>query len=134
MADWEKISDDALLKHLAFDSAEASRCERILRHKATVAVKDLAEKLGGVMGSVHRLAQLLGEKAGEMQRQAKDSARAQGRQQAALIFLSLVLAASTALYTWITWEAVEAQRQSNEIQRQLLDLQRGAQPAKPGKG
>jgi hypothetical protein len=43
--------------------------------------------------------------------------------------LTVVLAISTALYTWITWQSVAAMREANEIQRQLLQLQKAGSSA-----
>jgi len=41
-----------------------------------------------------------------------------------LFALNFVIAASTMLYTWITWQSVRAMREGNEIQQQILQLQK----------
>lgn len=58
-------------------------------------------------------------------REMQDSiSTAQSRQQWVVITLSVVIALSTVFYTWVTWESVTAMRESNTIQRQMLDVQR----------
>ena len=41
-----------------------------------------------------------------------------------LFVLNLVIAAATIIYVWITWWSVSATREGNEIQRQILLLQK----------
>jgi hypothetical protein len=55
----------------------------------------------------------------------KHFAESQRRHQVAvLVILSAFIAVATALYTWITWESVVARREANELQKQLIELQR----------
>jgi hypothetical protein len=61
----------------------------------------------------------------------KQFAESQRRQQlTVVIILSAVIAVATALYTWITWESVAARREANELQKQLIELQRAGPPSK----
>jgi uncharacterized protein HemX len=61
----------------------------------------------------------------------KQFAESQRRQQAAVVvILSVVIALATALYAWVTWESVAARREANELQRQLIELQRATPPSK----
>jgi len=61
----------------------------------------------------------------------KQFAESQRRQQVSLVvILSVVIAVATALYTWITWESLAARREANELQRQLIELQRAGPPSK----
>jgi hypothetical protein len=61
----------------------------------------------------------------------KQFAESQRRQQlTVVIILSAVIAVATALYTWITWESVAARREANELQKQLIELQRAIPPSK----
>ena len=58
-------------------------------------------------------------------------AESQRRQQVMVaVTLSTVIAVATALYTWITWESVVARREANEIQKQLLELQKVSSTSK----
>lgn len=60
----------------------------------------------------------------------KQFAQSQHRQQVVVVILSAVIAVATALYTWITWESVVANREANELQRQLLELQKASPASK----
>jgi len=61
----------------------------------------------------------------------KQFAESQRRQQVSLVVaLCVVIAIATALYTWITWESVAARREANDLQRQLIELQRAGPPSK----
>jgi len=54
----------------------------------------------------------------------------QRRQQVAIaVILSAVTAIATTLCSWITWESVGARREANELQRQLIELQRTSSPS-----
>lgn len=61
----------------------------------------------------------------------KQLAESQRRQQVTVVvILSAVIAVATALYTWVTWQSVAARREANELQRQLIELQRAGPPPK----
>jgi hypothetical protein len=61
----------------------------------------------------------------------KQFADSQRRQQVAIVvILSAVTAIATALCTWITWESVAARREANELQKQLIELQRAIPPSR----
>jgi hypothetical protein len=61
----------------------------------------------------------------------KQFAESQRRQQiAAVAILSAVTVVATGLCTWITWESVGVRREANELQRQLIELQRAGPPSK----
>jgi hypothetical protein len=58
-------------------------------------------------------------------------AESQRRQQlAVVVILSAVTAVATGLCTWITWESVAVRREANELQRQLIELQRARPSSK----
>jgi hypothetical protein len=61
----------------------------------------------------------------------KQFAELQRRQQlAVVVILSAVTAVATGLCTWITWESMAVRREANELQRQLIELQRASPPSK----
>jgi hypothetical protein len=61
----------------------------------------------------------------------KQFAQSQRRQEVVIVlFLSAVIAIATAIYTWNTWKSVVAIREANEIQRQLLELQKASSLSK----
>jgi hypothetical protein len=51
-------------------------------------------------------------------------AKSQRRQQVAVVVILSAVTAVTGLCTWNTWESVAARREANELQRQLIELQR----------
>ena len=54
--------------------------------------------------------------------EAIDKAVAQSRtSQVWLTVLTFVIAVATVTYTWVTWESVQAQREANTIQEQLIN-------------
>ncbi|MEX0739046.1 MAG: hypothetical protein WD071_06875 [Pseudohongiella sp.] len=114
--DWKDISDDELLN---FDGAQTnliSRYERIMQKKMIENVNNLNLKITGLMETIYRASQGLKDR-------FDASAKAQKKQQNIIIALTIVIAISTALYTFITWQSVSAMRESNDIQRQLLELE-----------
>jgi hypothetical protein len=61
----------------------------------------------------------------------KQFAESQRRQQVAVVvILSALTAVATGFCTWITWESVAVRREANELQRQLIELQRASPPSK----
>ena len=124
--DWKDMTDDELLNFDGSQTALIARYERIMQKRSTDAVIGLETKLVGLMETIHRASQLLQEKADKLFSMYDSISRAQTRQQNILIVLSIVVAFSTAAYTWITWQSVAAMREANDIQRQLLQLQQSA--------
>lgn len=139
-ADWQKITDDEILNSTGMrENATIARYERILQKRMTDAALELRDKLTGLMETAHRASQGLQEKSDHLIGAYKEISESQGRQQKAIIGLSLVVAMSTVAYTWITYESVIAMREANVIQLQLLELQKksvsAAQPlSKEGAG
>jgi len=125
MAEWPKISIDSILDDTSGpQNPNTARFNRILQHRSTEATLALADKLTGVMETIHRVGQLFDARASEMKEQSRAISDAQSRQQKAVFLLTGVIAISTAMYTGITAWSVYVANQGNEIQRQLLELQR----------
>jgi hypothetical protein len=126
--DWQEVSDEEILNFSDAQTGVIARYERIMQKRSIDAVTSLRDKLTGLMETIYRASQGLQEKADEKIRELsaiyERTSKSQSRQQVVLIALSIVVAASTAAYTWITWESVAAMRESNDIQRQLLELQK----------
>jgi hypothetical protein len=121
--DWRQISDDEILNFDGPQTAEIARYERIMRQRSVEATRSLRDGLAGLMETIYRASQLLKERADALLNEQKASAATQGRQQKLVIALTVVIAAATAMYTWITWESVKAMREGNAIQKELLLLQ-----------
>ena len=76
------------------------------------------------METIYRASQGMKEKTDELITLYGKFTKSQGRQQIIIIILTVVIAASTAVYTWITWESVSAMHEANKIQMQLLELKK----------
>ncbi len=124
-SDWKHITDDEILNFTGTrESPNTARYERILQKRMTDATGELKDKLTGLMEAVNRASQGLQEKTDQLIATYARISESQGRQQLVIIILSIVVALSTAVYTWITWQSVVAMREANEIQKQLLALQK----------
>jgi hypothetical protein len=124
--DWKDIDDDEILNFSGPQTAEIARYERIMQKRSIEAVVGLRDKVTGLMETVYRASQGLQEKSEQLFVLYARISKAQGRQQLILIILSVVVALSTAAYTWITWQSVAAMRDANEIQKQLLEMQKAS--------
>jgi hypothetical protein len=155
-SEWEKITDDQICSFTGVPAnPETARYERILQvrlrqkltglieqiHRSTQLISErtdglkevmqsstenLSKKVEGLVNAFQSSTEVLSKKTDELKSTYEKIANSQGRQQFALILLSLVVAAATVLYTWITWKQVEATRTSNAIQQQMLSAQREA--------
>ena len=125
--DWKDISDDEILNLAGSQSAEViARYERIMQKRSIDAVASLRDKVTGLMETIYRASQGLQDKTDQLLALYNRISAAQSRQQVVVIILAIVVAVSTAAYTWITWQSVAAMREANEIQRQLLELQKSS--------
>ena len=122
--DWKEISNDEILNFDGSQTAIMARYERIMQQRSIDALTGLRDKVTGLMETIYRASQGIQEKTDRLLELYDRISRSQARQQAVLIALSVVVALSTAVYTWITWQSVAAMRDANEIQRQLLRLQK----------
>jgi len=131
--DWKEISNDEILNFDGSQTAIMARYERIMQQRSTDAVVGLRDKVTGLMETIYRASQGIQEKTDKLLELYNRISASQSRQQTIVIVLTVVLAISTALYTWITWQSVAAMREANEIQRQALQLQKssGATPTTP---
>ena len=126
--DWKEISNDEILNFDGSQTAITARYERIMQQRSTEAVIALRDKVTGLMETIYRASQGIQEKTDKLLDLYNRISESQARQQRVVIGLTVVLAISTALYTWITWQSVAAMREANEIQRQLIRLQKASGP------
>lgn len=124
--DWKDITNDEMLNFDGSQTAIMARYERIMQQRSTEAVTGLRDKVTGLMETIYRATQGLQEKTDKLLELYDRMSRSQARQQNVVIGLTVVLAFSTAIYTWITWQSVSVMREANEIQRQVLQLQKGS--------
>jgi hypothetical protein len=114
-----KDSIDRLLNGEVAPPHEIARLDRIMQYRTAEAMNGLSNRLTGVMDTSHRAAQLGQEKADDAIRQVSKTGVANGKQQKAMIGLTVALVVCTLAYTGITaWSAYEM-RQSNLIQADL---------------
>lgn len=126
--DWKDISSDEILNFDGSQTAIMARYERIMQQRSTEAVTGLRDKVAGLMETIYRASQGIQEKTDKLLELYNRISSSQARQQTVVIVLTVVVAVSTALYTWITWQSVAAVREANDIQRQLLELQKASVP------
>lgn len=96
--DWKEISDDENLNFEGGNTALNARYDRILRHKETLALKQLKESIS-------------------------NAAKLQSRSLWVTLGLTAVIAIATIFYTVSTWQSVQVQREANAIQREVLETQ-----------
>ncbi len=122
--DWKEITDDEILNFEEAHTAKMARYERIMRQRNNESLNSLRDKVTGLMETIYRASQGMKEKTDELITLYGKFTKSQGRQQIIIIILTVVIAASTAVYTWITWESVSAMHEANGIQTQLLGLEK----------
>jgi hypothetical protein len=118
--DWKEITNDDLLNFDGPQTAEIARYERILRQRTVEALGQVWAGLFDVKKSLHHVGEMFEARMLESERLQRESAVSQGRLQRVTIGLTVVIAIATVVYTWITWQSVQAQREANAIQREAL--------------
>lgn len=122
--DWKDIGDDDILNYEGAQTGDMARYERIMQKRSIDALHSVNDKLVGLTGTLYRASQGLKEKSDELIGLYDKFSKAQSRQQNVVISLSVVVALSALSYTFITWQSVTAVRESNQIQREFLKLER----------
>ena len=96
-----------------------------------IILQGLTDKVHALSEHVYKAHQGIKEKtdeiSGKYEATSKKQAKIQNQLQIMIVLLTLVIAISTAFYTWITWESVSTMRDANEIQRQFLDIEKTKQ-------
>lgn len=118
--DWKEITDDELLNFDGPQTAEIARYERILRQRTVDALRQVWAGLFDVKKSLHIVGDKFEARMLESEKLQRESSASQERLQRVTIGLTVVIAIATIVYTWITWQSVQAQREANAIQREAL--------------
>ena len=121
---WKDLTDDEMLNFEEPQTAVIARYDRIMQKHATQAMLGLKDRLTGLGETIYKMHLGLSDKADEAFRLYERGARAQAQQQRAIRMLTWVIALSTVAYTGITAASVWATFQSNNTQRESLELQR----------
>ena len=114
--DWKEIDTEELLNFEEPQTAQIARYERIMQQRNIEAINLLKDKVTGLTETIYRASQ-------GIQQKYDAYSYSQTKQQHIIIALTLVIAFSTVLYTYITWQSVSAMKESNSIQKQLLQLE-----------
>lgn len=118
--DWKQIDIDEILN---FDEAHTGRMaqyERIMRHREIEALHGVRAGLFDVKKTIHLTYDRLEKRLEVLEGVQAGAAKTQGTFQRITIVLTVVIALATIAYTLVTWQAVQAQRDANEIQEQVL--------------
>lgn len=115
---------DRLLNAEVAPPHEIARLDRIMQYRNAEAMNGLSNKLNGVTETIYRAAQLAQDKADEAIRQVTESSVAQGKQQKAMIGLTVALVACTLVYTFITGWSTHEMSKSNMIQAEVAKAAR----------
>ena len=114
--DWKEIDTDEVLNFEGPQTAQIARYERIMQQRNVEATTLLKDKVTGLAETLYRASQ-------GIQGKYESFSKSQTKQQNIIIALTIVIALSTTVYTFITWQSVTAMRESNKIQNQLLQLE-----------
>jgi hypothetical protein len=137
---WTEYTEDELLNFDGPQTAEIARYDRIMQKHGIDSMHGLKDRLAGLSETLTdvgtRLTDLgdnitlmhegLTEKADEASKLYQRELQAQEKQQKAIRWLTIMIAASIVLYILITGASVWATIQSNHIQREMLEFQEHA--------
>ena len=115
-ADWTKIKIDELLNWDGAQTDQIARYDRIMRHRETVELENVRNALSDLKGAVYKSTKRL-------ETSINEAAKKQGKAQKVGIALTVVITIATVAYAGTTWLSVQTQREANEIQRELIELQ-----------
>ncbi len=125
-----QLDDEQLQRAVTHNRYAKVEWERRLAQRVADAVNRLGDKITGLMETIYRASQGIQEKTDNLLGLFDRISQSQKRQQNIVIVLTVVLALSTLAYTLITWLSVSAMNEANEIQRQVLQIQRVASEKK----
>lgn len=115
--DWTDISEDDLLNYEGGNTGQMDRYDRIMRRNTNL-------ELRNVHAGLHDLKIATIKSSERIESALKDAANSSKKFQKATIALTLVIAISTAIYTWVTWSSVQASLEANTIQKEWLELEK----------
>ncbi len=121
---WEEIKTDEMLNYEGGQTHEIARYDRIMRHREIVELINVSNALFDLKGAVHKSTK-------QLETSINEAAKKQERAQKVGIALTVVIAIATVAYAGTTLWSVQTQREANEIQRELLELQSTAIPHSP---
>ena len=114
--DWDELTNDEILNFEEAHTGKMARYERVMQQRNIESTNLLKDKITGLTETIYRASQGLQDK-------YEAFSLSQAKQQNKIFWLTVVIALSTAVYTVITWQSVTAMNKSNNIQRQLLQIE-----------
>lgn len=118
--DWTTINTDDLLNWDGAQTDQIARYDRIMRHRETLALENVSNAMFDLKSAMHKSTKRL-------ETSIDTAAEKQGRLQLLGIVLTVVIAFASIAYAVTTVLSVQAQREANAIQRELLSS-RNAEP------
>ena len=115
---WQNKTDGEPLNFDGSQTGLIAQYERIMAKKTIDALMEVRAGLFDVKRAMHFVTDQLDSRLKELQKAQDDAAKSQGKLQRVAIWLTVVIALSTVVYTWITWQSVQVQREANQIQRE----------------
>ncbi|WP_196161326.1 hypothetical protein [Reinekea sp. G2M2-21] len=112
---WNEIETDDILNFHGAQTADIARYQRIMEFKNIQALSELRAGLFELQKTIHIVGDKAEERLKSVEQSQKSASEAQGKMNAITIALTVVIALSTAVYTWITWESLKVQKDSNRI-------------------
>lgn len=122
MPDWKDIDIDEILNFDDAQTGKMARYERIMRHKEVMALEKVWNGLTSMKQSLNTATDKIEKQLKNIEQNEKKIAQQNTRLQFITILLTVVIAAATVAYTVITWKSVQAQRETNEIERMKLTI------------
>lgn len=116
MDDWKKIKIDTILNYTDANTGQMNRYDRIMRQYEVEALSSVRAGLFDLKKSIRHVGNSLGERIESFENVTTKATQRQGKLQVVTVWLTVVIALSAVGYTWVTWESVQVQRESNRIQ------------------
>ena len=129
--DWKELTDDDLLNYEGPLTAQIARYDRIMAKKMHDALQNVWGGLFDVKKTMHSSTAKIEVRLTESEKIQRKAAASQTTLQGVTIALTVVIALSTVVYTWITGQSVQAQREANQIQREQRAAEANAKPIQP---
>jgi len=118
---WEELTNEDLLNLSGNQSPEViARYQRIMDKKIVDALGQVWAGLFDLKKTMHSVTDKLEARLVSAEETQRQAALSQGNLQRVTVALTIVIALSTVIYTVITWQSVQAQREANQIQRSAV--------------
>ena len=115
--DWKEISTDEILNFDGTSTADIARYDRIMKQRDIEATNQLKAEVNELTETISKASQGAQEK-------YEAYSSSQSKQQMIIILLTVAIAVFTFFYTVSTWKSALAIKESNEIQRQFLEIEK----------